>query len=252
MGSASGEDILARPAATGGTVDPAWLYEGGGEMRARLRAFDWANSPLGQPGQWPPDLVNALGQLLSSRAQIVLFCGPELNCFYNDAYTPVLGAKHPAALGRPAREVFAELWDVLSPLIEGVLRTGEAFWATDHPFTVIRHGYPEETYFDVSYDPVRGASGTVDGVLGIVSDTTGRVVGERRLRLLGQLGSRLADVTDAAALAREVARVLADEPADVPFARVYLQPDNGRAGAGPLALAAWSGPAPADAVPAVV
>ena len=69
----------------------------------------------------------------------------------------------------------------------GVIATGEAFRAADHPFYLIRHGFAEETYFDVSYDPVRDETGRVGGVFCIVSETTGRVLSERRLRTLRDL-----------------------------------------------------------------
>jgi hypothetical protein len=100
--------------------------------------------------------------LLPSKAQIVLFWGPEFSVLYNDAYCPVFGAKHPRVLGVPGREAWSEIWDsVLHELLAGVVRTGEAFWGKDLLFTLERHGFEEETYFDVSYDPVRVESGAV-------------------------------------------------------------------------------------------
>src|ERR1051326_29301 len=169
-------------------MDVDRVIVGGGEMGARMRAFDWAATPLGPLEGWPQSLRSAVSILLPSKAQIILFWGADLVTLYNDAYRPVFGAKHPWALGRPARECWSEVWDVLQPLFEGVRRTGEAFWAQDHRFYLERHGYPEETYFDVSYDPVRDESGEVGGVFCIVSETTGRVLGERRLRTLRDLG----------------------------------------------------------------
>src|SRR5688572_16340800 len=68
---------------------------GGGEMGARIREHDWAATSLGSVEAWPQSLRSAVSILLPSRAQIVLFWGPELNAIYNDAYAPVFGAKHP-------------------------------------------------------------------------------------------------------------------------------------------------------------
>ena len=164
-----------------------WLV-GGGELGALIRAKDWAATPLGPIEDWPQSLRSAVSILLPSKAQIVLFWGPELVAIYNDAYRPVFGSKHPTALGKPTREAWSELWDVLEPLFAGVVDTGEAFWAKDMMFVMERHGYVEETYFDVSYDPVRDESGRVGGVFCIVSETTGRVIGERRLAALRDLG----------------------------------------------------------------
>ena len=176
---------------------------------------------------WPQSLRSAVSILLPSRAQIVLFWGPELITIYNDAYAPVFGAKHPWALGRPARECWSEVWHVLGPLFEGVVRTGKAFWAKDHPFLLHRQGFLEETYFDVSYDPVRIEDGSVGGIFCIVSEQTGRVLGERRLRTLRELGTRTADAKSAEEVCREAAAALAMDPADVPFSLLYLIDGSG-------------------------
>src|SRR3954470_5995977 len=114
---------------------------GGGEMGERIRALDWSKTPLGPTDGWPQSLRSAVSILLPSKAQIVLFWGPELVTLYNDAYRPVYGAKHPRVLGLPAREAWREIWDTgLRKLFEGVLRTGEAFWGKDLPFVLERHG----------------------------------------------------------------------------------------------------------------
>src|SRR5512145_1821732 len=170
------------------------FLEGGGELGEMMRSYDWATTPLGPVEHWPQSLRSAVSILLPSKAQIVLFWGPELITLYNDAYRPVFGAKHPRALGMPVREAWSEIWDKgLGDLFHGVLRTGEAFWARDRLFILERYGYAEETYFDVSYDPVRDESGDVGGVFCIVSETTGRVVGERRLHTLRDLAEQNAN-----------------------------------------------------------
>ena len=193
----------------------------GGEMGARIRAFDWAATTLGPVSGWPPSLLHAAAQMLSSKAQIALFWGPDLITLYNDAYRPVFGSKHPWALGVPAREAWSELWPFLEPVFTDIVRTGEAFSAKALPFFLERHGFAEETYFDVSYDPVRDASGRVAGIYCIVNETTGWVLGERRLRTLRELGSVNVEAS-ASAIAEAVVRVLAGNPADVPYAAVQL------------------------------
>ena len=119
--------------------------------------------------------------MLPARAQIVLFWGPKFVALYNDAYAPTIGEKHPRALGRPAQESWTELWDDLEPLLRRVLDTGETVFAKDRPFYIERHGYPENVYFDISYSPVRSATGETGGVLCIVSETTERVVAQTEL-----------------------------------------------------------------------
>ncbi len=135
----------------------------------------------------------------------------------------MFGAKHPHALGLSGREAWSEIWDsVLHELLAGVVRTGEAFWGKDLLFQLERHGFLEETYFDVSYDPVRVESGEVGGVYCIVTETTERVVGERRMALLKELAERNTTARtrrDACVLAVET---LAAKPQDVTFALAYV------------------------------
>ena len=195
-------------------------------MGERIRAFDWASTSLGPTSTWPQSLRSAISILLPSKAQICMFWGPDLVKFYNDAYIPVLDRKHPDVLGRPGREVWPEIWDVLGPLLNGVIETGEAFRATDHPFYIERRGFAEETYFDVSYDPVRDETGKVGGVFCIVSETTGRVLGERRLRTLRDLG-RAKEARSAAEACRLALAALAPHRQDIPFARLHLLEPGG-------------------------
>jgi two-component sensor histidine kinase len=159
-------------------------FPDGGKTGALIRALDWSKTSLGPISAWPPHLKVTVSLILPAQAQIVLFWGPEFVALYNDAYAPTIGNKHPGALGRPARENWAELWDDLEPLLRRVLETGETVFAKDRPFYIERHGYPENVYFDISYSPVRDEAGKVEGVLCIVSETTERVVAQERQRLL--------------------------------------------------------------------
>ncbi|HEX7923353.1 MAG TPA: HWE histidine kinase domain-containing protein [Bradyrhizobium sp.] len=160
--------------------------QGGGEAAALIRSLDWSATSLGPIADWPAHLKSAVSLMLPAKAQIVLFWGPEFVALYNDAYAPSIGQKHPTALGRPARENWAELWDDLEPLLRGVLNTGETVFAKDRPFYIERHGYPETVYFDISYSPVQNLAGEIGGVLCIVSETTERVAAQERQRLLAR------------------------------------------------------------------
>ncbi|WDZ87503.1 SpoIIE family protein phosphatase [Micromonospora cathayae] len=200
----------------------------GGEMGTRIRDFDWTTTPLGNPDHWSTALTGAVAMMLSSKAQIVMFWGDDHLAFYNDSYQPTIGAKHPQALGAPARDNWVETWADLGPLLDGVRGTGEAYRAEDRPFLLDRQGFVEEVYFDVSYDPVRVEDGSIGGVFCIVNETTGRVLGERRLRALAELGARLAEVDSSADLGRVTAQVLDAHRADVPFGLLYLADDTGR------------------------
>ncbi|GGK90193.1 SpoIIE family protein phosphatase [Mangrovihabitans endophyticus] len=215
-------------------------FERGGEMGRRMRALDWAKTPLGPPAGWPAELQNAVATTLASRAQIVIFYGPQYCVLYNDAYIATMGSKHPVSLGRPGHVMWAETWTLLQELFDGVVRADESYWATDHQFTIDRYGFLEHTYFDISYDPIRSSSGSVGGVLCIVTETTKRVLNERRVRTLSALGSRLAGATGQGSLGAQVAQVLGENAADVPFAALYLDDPNDGGG---LTLVGASGAA---------
>ncbi|HEX6277476.1 MAG TPA: ATP-binding protein [Polyangiaceae bacterium] len=200
---------------------------GQGEMARRMRSTDWAETSLGPLDGWPQSLRSPVSILLPSKASIVLFWGPSLVALYNDAYRPVLGAKHPRALGMPVRDVWSEIWETnLRSLLEGVLQTGDAFYAEDRLFLLDRYGYIEETYFDVSYDPVRDESGRVGGVFCIVSETTGRVLGARRMRTLRDLARGAGARSLEEACSFSVA-ALRDNEHDLPLSLLFVAERDG-------------------------
>jgi hypothetical protein len=227
------------PGKKSGPLAADWLV-GGGEMGALIREKQWSGTPIGAIETWPQSLRSAVSILLPSKAQIVLFWGPELVAIYNDAYRPVFGSKHPMALGMPAKQCWSEVWEVLEPLFQSVVNTGEAFWAKDHLFGLERHGYVEETYFDVSYDPIRDETGRVGGLFCIVSETTGRIIGERRLAALRDLGRVGNGASSAGEVLRNAAGVLERYSRDVPFAALYSC--NGQADAASFEVAAGLAP----------
>ena len=215
------------------------VFPGPGEMARLMRAHDWGRSGLGHPSGWPSELRTCVQVCLESRFPIVLWWGEELRLLYNDAWRPALGAlKHPA-IDRPGREVWAEIWHIIGPQLAGVMETGVATWLTDMLLPMDRFGYREETYWTYSYSPIRDDDGSVCGVFTPVAETTQRVLSARRLRMLqglGEAGSSRS-VEEACAMAVEV---IGRDPADIPFARIYLAED------GVAREAATTGGVPAD------
>jgi len=195
-----------------------------------MAAFDWSSTPLGAPATWPQSLRTVVRILLTSRYAMWMGWGPELTFLYNDAYAVMtLGAKHPWALGRPSREVWAEIWPQIGPRIERVLTTGEATWDERLRLFLERSGYREETYHTFSYSPLPDDAGRVNGHLCVVTEETERVLDERRLATLGELGSRLASARGDADVFAAVERAAAVGAPDLPFLFVYLFGDRGTA-----------------------
>jgi PAS domain S-box-containing protein len=142
---------------------------------------DWARTTLGPRPDWPRSLEIVVRLMQRSRQPMFLAWGPDLAFLYNDAYAPILGARHPAALGRPFREVWPEVWDELAPLVHRAL-AGEATWAENLHLVLHRNGYPEDTWYTFSYSPLCGEDGSVAGMFCTCIETTRQVLVERALR----------------------------------------------------------------------
>jgi len=209
-----------------GADSPGWdeggLLVGGGEMGALVRSHDWSRTELGPIETWPRSLLTAVDVCLNSRFPMVVFWGPSLITLYNDAYRPSFGAKHPRVLGAPAATLWPEAWHLLGPMMRQVVESGVPTWSEDQLLLMDRNGFSEETYWTFSYSPIRGESGRVEGVFTAVSETTSRVLGERRLRTLRELGSEGSRARGVHDTARVTANVLSGNPRDLPFALIYL------------------------------
>ena len=204
------------------------VFAGGGAMGALMRQHDWASTALGPVEGFPQSLRTALGILLDARFPMYIAWGREFIQFYNDDYRPILGStKHPRALGISTRTTFAEIWDIIGPMFAGVM-AGTAIGVVDFLLPLERHGYAEECYFTFSYSPIRDESHQVGGVLVTVNETTGRVVGERRLKTLGDLAKAANDHPTVDRVVSAAAQVLAHNPQDIPFAQLWLFDDRGR------------------------
>ncbi|MDF3299089.1 SpoIIE family protein phosphatase [Streptomyces tropicalis] len=224
------------------------LFAADAAVGADLAAVDWGTTPLGSPGSWPQSLRTAVSILLSSRFSMWMAWGPQLTFFCNAAYRrDTLGRKYPWALGRPASEVWAEIWDDIGPRIDTVMTTGEATWDEALLLFLERSGYPEETYHTFSYSPLRDDAGAVVGMLCVVSEDTDRVIGERRMATLRDLGSDPSAARSEEEVLAFTARQLGRNTADLPFTLTYLFQADGSAWlAGATGLPAGHPAAPAS------
>jgi signal transduction histidine kinase len=198
----------------------------GGDVGALIRSMDWSKTSLGPMRDWPRSLKTMIGVMLGSRFPMMLGWGPDLLQFYNDAYVPVLGVKHPA-LGVPVRKVWSEIWDVVGPLLHSVLSGGPAHWREHQLLFINSRGFSQETFHTFSQSPVPGDDGKVGGVLLTVQETTEQVQGERELETLRSLSEGTGNAPTAADACTLAAAVLARADADVPFSLVYLLDGNG-------------------------
>ena len=195
-------------------------FDAAGTLSAVYRGVDWAATPLGPVDGWSPVLLSTVELMLASRAPITLIWGPEYVLLYNEAYVPMIFDKHPAALGASCRDVFAEVWDTIGPMLDSVRAGHGATWVEDMRLFLDRRGYLEETYFTFSYSAVDGAEGVID----IAAETTVQVIGARRLNLLSRLNGELSDLGDLTHLNERVLPVLRSSPADLPEVSLVFAP----------------------------
>lgn len=198
------------------------IFSGGGEMGALMRSFDWSKTLLGSVETWPQSLRTMVSVILNSRYPMFIWWGTELVALYNDAYRPILGSsKHPHFLGKSAKEMWADIWDTIGPLADIVMKTGLPTWSEDLLLPMNRYGYLEETYFTFSYSPVRDESGGVGGVFCACTETTERVIGERRLQTLRDLAANTVEAKTVDEACRLATATLSHNAYDVPFALLY-------------------------------
>ena len=171
------------PAGSEAVVPPAV----GTGMADRVRAFDWSKTSLGPMDRWPPALRAAVGICLNSRFPMMIWWGPDLINIYNDAYAPMLGKKHPDALGQSGRDVWSDVWPAVQGQVETVLSRGEATFTERGHLVVDRNGFPEDAWFTYSYSPIPDDRGGIGGLFNTCHEDTAQVLGEReRDRLLEQ------------------------------------------------------------------
>src|ERR1700676_2439645 len=152
----------------------AWPASGG-EMGARVRAFDWEKNPLGPISNWPQSLKTTIDLMMASQLAMNLIWGPERILIYNEIHRAFMGTKHPRAFGRPGREVWGEVWEAAEAAMHRRVFAGETVTLEDHPWTLLRNGGPEEAYFTSYFTPIHDETGAVVANLATAFETTNAV-----------------------------------------------------------------------------
>jgi signal transduction histidine kinase len=209
------------------------VLAGGGEAGALARSVDWSKTALGPVEGWSQSLRSTASLVLQNHWAMLLWWGPDFVSIYNDAYRPVLGDKHPRAMGQPLRECWKEVFDVVGPMAERPFRGGPASTMDDLALLLDRNFPREEAHFQVAYSPVFDDTVKetgIGGVLAAVTETTGQIFGERQLRTLRELAARSAqNATTVETACTAAASAFGDNAWDVPFALIYLFDGEGTA-----------------------
>jgi signal transduction histidine kinase len=210
----------AAPATSSPELHP--LFPGRGEMARRMRETDWSRTPLGPAACWPAALRTLVPLVLRNPFPMLVMWSDDLVQLYNDAFAPSLGREGGGrGLGMPAHEFWSEIWSEVGPRLRSVMR-GESVWAEDQPIPFTRDGRVQEVFWTYSYTPATGDDGGIGGVVVTCQETTEKVQNERQLRLLRDMAACASAARSREAFCEDAARVLATDPADVPFALVYL------------------------------
>src|SRR5438093_5937065 len=202
-----------------------WLV-GGGEMGKLVRSKDWSSTPLGPIESWPQSLRTTVRVCLASNFPISLAWGPRHVQIYNDGYWPICGGKHPHSMGEDFSECWASAWPAIGEAFARAL-AGEASYLEDQRMFLDRNGYLEETFFTFSFSPIRDETGGVGGLFHPVTETTAKMVGERRTRTLRDLAARTAKAQETNEVFTLAAQILADCEFDLPFVLFYLSDAGG-------------------------
>jgi PAS domain S-box-containing protein len=199
---------------------------GGGEMGELIRNYDWSGTSLGPFDAWPQSLRTCIRIMLTSRQPIWIGWGKELIKFYNDPYKAIVGGKHPWALGKPASVVWRDIWRDIEPMLKQVMEKDEGTYVESQLLIMERNGYPEETYYTFSYTPIPGDDGKTAGMFCANTDDTDKIISERQLRTLTQLGKRLADCRSNREIIEKTIATLQENPFDFPFALFRMIQDE--------------------------
>jgi hypothetical protein len=212
-----------------GVVDQ--VLRGGGEAGELARSIDWSKTALGSVEGWSQALRSAAALVLHNHSGMLLWWGPRFAQIYNDAYRPVLGDKHPRAMGQPFSECWAEVFHIVGPMAERPYQGGPASTSDDLALLINRKVHREETHFRLAYSPVPDETVRptgIGGVLATVTEITEQAYGERQLQTLRELGVRGAAESQTAEQACvAAAATLEQDPWDVPFVLLYLLDADG-------------------------
>ncbi|HET6338697.1 MAG TPA: ATP-binding protein [Polyangiales bacterium] len=198
---------------------PDWLASGGA-MGEVIRGMDWSQTALGPIESWPQSLRTTVSLCLASNFPISIAWGPQHIQIYNDGYWPICGGKHPGSMGQDFSECWASAWPAIGEAFERALEGQTSFLENQRMF-LDRHGYLEETFFTFSFSPIRDESGGVGGLFHPVTETTSRMLSERRTRTLRDLNARCSRAQTAGEVYTLAAQTLQDFSLDLPLMLLY-------------------------------
>jgi signal transduction histidine kinase len=184
-----------------GSVDP--VLAGGGGAGDALRAVSWSSHILGPSSGWPTSLKAFVRAMLSTRQPTCIFWGAELTNLYNDGFIPILGEKHPLAMGQRAEECWRDAWPTVGGLLNDVFAQGKAVLFAEMLVPIVRGGRLQDAWWNYSYSPLFDDAGAVAGVLVVATETTTAVLARKELEAAKIEAEQLREAAEAASVAKD-------------------------------------------------
>ncbi|KAF0441227.1 protein-histidine kinase [Gigaspora margarita] len=186
--------------------------------------YDWSSTVLGPIDSWDPALKNALNLCLHSAFPAYLCIYPDWISIYNRAWNPMFKSKSSCqqALGKPLKETWPEVYDVLNSQFESVRISGKGTFFDDFCYAGEHDGYAEDVFFKHGFSPVIQSDGSVCAIFFLGQETTQNVLSARRLKILNEFSRRISEVTSLENACQIITKVLSDNNADIPYALIYF------------------------------
>ncbi len=196
------------------------MFRTSGKNGELMAATDWSKTPLGPLETWPQSLITTVSICLKSRFPMLIWWGPQLTMIYNEDYNSILGAKHPKSMGQIGSECWPEVFDIIGPMLHGVMQGKGATWSEDQMLPLYRNGFVEECYFTFSYSAIHDETNDVAGIFTAVFETTKSVIDKRRLNVLKEMG-RATSATSVRQAYQMIGNALSTLPNCLPFCALY-------------------------------
>ncbi|KAK9708962.1 hypothetical protein K7432_009342 [Basidiobolus ranarum] len=182
---------------------------------------DWSQTSLGPKENWSDCFKWTLNLVLHSSFPMAIYYGEDDLLLYNQAWSAILGTKHPEAFGEPGHKVWAEIWHIMKPLITKAYETGKGAFLENQIFLLQRAGYEEETWFRFSISPIFDTDGKVVGALNTTFEQTQQYIGQRRLTALNEVGKLTRVAQNHQEACYSVTSALKKNNTDVPWSMIY-------------------------------
>jgi len=192
------------------------------EMWRLMDGVDWSKTALGPRDIWSKYLDSLISVAFQSQTTDSIWLGRDLHIIYNKPYSALVGAEYAAKFGKPAKEIWGAIWDYIGPIADRCLAGLSTYKVDDYVvITTFAGGRSLEQYFTSRWVPITHKDGQVIGLFNQATETTDRILAERRLGSIRELSEQMLVARSAREFYENIVDVLGQNPKDAPFALAY-------------------------------